>query len=399
MRYSPIALLLMAHFISPVLAGDPAASATAVGGVKFFEAAAARSKGNLCLSPFSIQSALAMTYGGAEGKTRSEMAAALDFPADASALAASFESLNASLLKSAERGGKDTALNVANRLFGAEGFAFRSAFLALCKDRFGAPLGKMDFRADPAAAAQHINQWVEKQTVDRIRNLIPENALTRDTTLVLANALYLKTPWAEEFSKAPDLVFHVDGGSGGNVPAITRTDSFGYRKAGGFTLVSVPFRGGEFQFLILLPDGPGPLPPLTADILSAGIKLPSADVALTLPKFRLEPPTLPLGGILQSLGMKSAFDIPQGSANFDGIAPRRPDDYLYISDVFHKVFFALDEKGIEAAAATAVVMMRATAMPVHREPVEVCVDRPFYFAVQHVPTGACLFLGRITDPR
>ena len=397
MKFLLFALLLLVQSVFPALADDPAASATIVGGVKMFEAAAARSKGNLCLSPFSIQSALAMTYGGAEGKTRSEMAAALDFPADASALAASFESLNASLLKSAERGGKDTSLNVANRLFGAKGFAFRPAFLALCKDRFGAPLEKMDFRANPAAAAQHINQWVEKQTADRIRNLIPENALAKDTTLVLANALYLKTPWAEEFSKTSDLIFHVDGGGGGNVPAITRTDSFGYRKAGGFTLVGVPFRGGEFQFLILLPDGP--LPPLTDDILSAGIKLPCADVALTLPKFRLEPPTLPLGEILQSLGMKSAFDIPEGSADFDGIAPRKPDDYLYISDVFHKVFFALDEKGIEAAAATAVVMMRATAMPIHREPVEVRVDRPFYFAVQHVPTGACLFLGRITDPR
>lgn len=385
--------------ISPVFADDPAASATTIGGVKMFEAAAARSKGNLCISPFSIQSALAMTYGGAEGKTRSEMAAALDFPADASALASSFESLNASLLKSAERGGKDTALNVANRLFGAKGFAFRAAFLALCKDRFGAPLEAMDFRTNPAAAARHINEWVEKQTGDRIRNLIPESALTKDTTLVLANALYLKIPWDEEFSKAPDLSFHVNGGSGDNVPAITRTDSFGYRTVDGFTLVGVPFRGGDFQFLILLPDQSGPLPPLTDDILSGGIKLPSAAVALTLPKFRLEPPTLPLGEVLQSLGMKSAFDIPEGSANFDGIAPRRPDDYLYISNVFHKVFFALDENGIEAAAATAVVMMRATAMPIRREPVEVRVDRPFYFAVQHVPTGACLFLGRITDPR
>ena len=394
MKSSVLVLLLMS---SPAWAGDPAASATTVGGVKMFGVAAARAKGNLCLSPFSIQSALAMTYGGAEGKTRSEMAAALGFPADASALASSFESLNASLLKSAERAGTDTSLNVANRLFGAKGFAFRPAFLALCKDRFGAPLEEMNFRANPAAAARHINQWVEKQTADRIRNLIPENALTRDTTLVLANALYLKTPWAGEFSMAPDLSFHVDGGKGDRVPAIARTDSFGYRKAGGFTSVSIPFRGGEIQFLILLPEGP--LPPLTDDILSAGIDLPPADVALTLPKFRLEPPTLPLGEILQSLGMKSAFDIPEGSADFDGIAPRLPDDYLYISDVFHKVFFALDEKGIEAAAATAVVMMRATSMPVRREPVEVRVDRPFYFAVQHVPTGACLFLGRITDPR
>jgi len=395
MRSPVLPLLLTAGFAFSAAAADPAVDATNTGGVKMFGAAAARAKGNLCISPFSIQSALAMTYGGAEGTTRSEMAAVLGFPADASALASSFESLNASLRKSAERG--DTALNVANRLFGAEGFAFRPTFLALCKDRFGAPLEKMDFRANPAAAARHINEWVEKQTEDRIRNLIPENAITKDTTLVLANALYLKAPWAEEFSKVSDFSFHVNGGRGGNVPAITRTDSFGYRKAGGFTSVGVPFRGGEFQFLILLPDGS--LPPLTDDILSAGIGLPRVEVALTLPKFRLEPPTLPLGEILQSLGMKSAFDIPQGSADFDGIAPRKPDDYLYISDVFHKVFFALDEKGIEAAAATAVVMMATAAMPIHREPVEVRVDRPFYFAVQHVPTGACLFIGRITDPR
>ncbi|MEI6073836.1 MAG: serpin family protein, partial [Verrucomicrobiae bacterium] len=114
---------------------------------------------------------------------------------------------------------------------------------------------------------------------------------------------------------------------------------------------------------------------------------------------RLEAPTLPLGQTLQSLGMKSAFDIPRRSANFDGIAPRSPDDYLFLSEVFHKTFFALDEKGIEAAAATAVVMMRATAMPVQRDPVEVRVDRPFYFAVQHSPTGTCLFLGKMVDPR
>lgn len=78
---------------------------------------------------------------------------------------------------------------------------------------------------------------------------------------------------------------------------------------------------------------------------------------------------------------------------------RRPDDYLYISNVFHKTFFALDEKGIEAAAATAVVMMKALSMPVHEDPIEVRADKPFIFAVQHVPTGACLFLGRLSDPR
>jgi serpin B len=103
--------------------------------------------------------------------------------------------------------------------------------------------------------------------------------------------------------------------------------------------------------------------------------------------------------MLETLGMESAFDVPQGSANFDAIAPRRPNDYLYISNVFHRTFVEVDEKGTEAAAATAVVMMRATAHFEEAKPIEVRVDRPFLFAIQHRPSGACLFLGRVVDPR
>ncbi len=97
--------------------------------------------------------------------------------------------------------------------------------------------------------------------------------------------------------------------------------------------------------------------------------------------------------------MKTAFDIPQGSANFDRMAPRNPDSYLAISEVFHKTFIAVDEKGTEAAAATAVVMMPRSARIERPEPIEVKVDRPFLYAIQHVPSGACLFIGRVTDPR
>ena len=97
--------------------------------------------------------------------------------------------------------------------------------------------------------------------------------------------------------------------------------------------------------------------------------------------------------------MKTAFDQPRGSANFDRMAPRKPNDYLFISQVFHKTFIAVDEKGTEAAAATAVAMMRATALAPKQQPVEVKVDRPFIYAIQHVPSGVCLFLGRVTNPR
>ena len=100
--------------------------------------------------------------------------------------------------------------------------------------------------------------------------------------------------------------------------------------------------------------------------------------------------------------MKSAFNEPRGSADFSRIAPRRPDDYLCVSEVFHKTFLSLDEDGTEAAAATAVMAGICIGMEVASEkpkPIEVRVDHPFLFAIQHRPSGACLFLGRVTDPR
>jgi serpin B len=139
---------------------------------------------------------------------------------------------------------------------------------------------------------------------------------------------------------------------------------------------------------------------LTPALLADSANPDKAELKLYLPKFKMEPPLLKLGEALRSLGMTTAFDKPQGSANFERMAARKPDDYLFISEVFHKTFLALDEKGTEAAAATAVVMMRATGAMIEKsKPIEVRVDHPFLFAIQHRPSGACLFLGRMTDPR
>ena len=375
---------------------------------------------NLCVSPYSIQSALAMTFAGADGDTRTEMAHVLHFPSEASAVAASFASLQHSLeemsaktaelvKKSKEFGGpsEPITLNIANRLFAQKDYDFRQDFLSLVKQDYGAA-----FRADRLHRSilqqltQHINKWVANETRDKIRDLIPADALNKLTRLVLANALYLKAPWADAFSEKttqPEL-FHVRGGAPVNVPMMRKTARFGYVKREGFTAVSVPYVGNDLQFLVLLPDEINGLhaleSKLTAEVLAQCSRLEAQDVDLRLPKFKLEPPTIALAENLQALGMKSAFDIPRGSANFDKMAPRKPNDYLYISNVFHKTFIAVDEKGTEAAAATAVVMMRATAIRGPKPPpIEVKVDRPFIYAIQHVPSGVCLFLGRVTDPR
>jgi serpin B len=375
---------------------------------------------NLCVSPYSIQSALAMTFAGADGDTRTEMARVLHFSSDASAVAASFTSLQHSLeemsvkttelaKKSKEFGGpsEPITLTIANKLFAQKGYAFRPAFLSLVKQNFGAAFEPLDFVANASAATQQINKWVADQTRNRIRDLIPGGALDNTTRLVLANALYLKAPWASNFSEnatQPE-PFFVHGGAPRDVPMMQkRSERFGYAKREGFTAVTLPYAGNDLQFLILLPDDVNGLSALesnlSGDMLAGCAKLQTRDVDLHLPKFKLEPPTMALAEKFEALGMKTAFDNPQGSANFDKIAPRTPRDYLYISQIFHKTFIAVDEKGTEAAAATAVAMMAGTAFrSPPPPPIEVKVDRPFVYAIQHVPSGVCLFLGRVTDPR
>lgn len=397
---------------------DLAATATNQLGIDLHRQLATNDE-NLCVSPYSIQSALAMTFAGADGKTREEMARVLHFPNDGDAIHASFSFLQGSLEEMAKKtatlaeqsrkfGGpsEPITLAIANRLFAQTGYDFRDSFRALVKKYYGAPFEPLDFRKDASGATEHINQWIAEQTRDRIRDLIPAGALDETTRLVLANAIYLKAPWAHEFSEGGTTPqpFHVRGGASVDVPTMQKEDrQFGYAKREGFTAVSLPYIGNELQFLVLVPDEVNGLraleSKLSAQMLAQCAKIEPHDVDLSLPKFKFEPPTIALSDKLQALGLHSAFDQPSGSANFDRMAPRNPKDYLYISQVFHKTFIAVDEKGTEAAAATAVAMMAGSAMIERPEPIEVKVDRPFIYAIQHVPSGAVLFLGRVTDPR
>ena len=394
-----------------------AAKATNEVGVDLYRQLATGAE-NLCISPYSIDSALAMTFAGTDGETRSEMARVLHFPDDGdvpasfSALQHSLEQMSAKtaeLVKESKKFGgpsEPITLSIANRLFAQKGYHFREAYLSLVKQNFGGAFEPLDFVANPGGATQRINKWVADQTRERIRDLIPEGALDKTTRLVLANALYLKAPWASEFSQdATQPESFLVHGAPVDVPMMRKTDrNFGYVRREGFTVVSLPYAGDELQFVILLPDDVNGLrgleSKLSGDMLAGCAKIEKRDVDLHLPKFKLEPPTITLAKQFEALGMKTAFDQPKGSANFDKIAPRTPNDYLYISQIFHKTFIAVDEKGTEAAAATAVAMLAGSALrSPPPPPIEVKVDRPFVYAIQHVPSGVCLFLGRVTDPR
>lgn len=378
-----------------------------------------RESSNQVLSPYSILSALAMVYGGADGETHREMTRLFGWEGEELALHQSFAALDTSLNDVAKQSAARTeqlkqsgiqveplSLNIVNRLFGEQHYTFRESFLTLVREQYGAPLQLLDFQRNPVGALGTINRWVSVQTKERIRDLIPPEGITDQTRLVLVNALYFKAPWAEAFpshATAPK-PFWSAGTQAVEVSTLHRQDRFGYQRREGYSLVTIPYADPALQFLIVLPDAKDGLKSvetqLTAEALARAANVPRVSLDLYLPKFKLEPGVLRLGAALRSLGLRTAFDIPPGSANFDRMAERKPQDYLTISEVFHQAFVTVDEKGSEAAAATAVTMMRATSvMPNPAKPIEVRVDHPFLFAIQHRASGACLFLGRVIDPR
>jgi serpin B len=256
---------------------EPNAAATAVNtfGITLHQRLA-KPDANLCLSPYSIQLALAMTYAGAEGATKDEMARVLHY-GKGDAVHASFSALQKALAqvsintqRQAEQarefgGAKEPfVLRTANQLFGEQSYAFKAPFLKSVRDFYAAPLEKVDFRKKSDAQTRHINQWVENKTEKRIKDLIPPGVLDEQTRLVLVNAVYMKAPWLEQFSKraTKPASFHVKGGKPEQVPTMLQQADFGYAKRDGYTALTLPYIGGEVHFLILLPDDVAGLPAL-----------------------------------------------------------------------------------------------------------------------------------------
>ena len=417
-----LALLHASLSWSAFAADDTAVAATAINALGIhLLARIAKPDENALISPYSIQSALAMTYAGAAGETKAEMARVLHYPANEDGLHRSFAAFRKELEEIHERTAREVkdstkeggpsepvTLEIANRLYGQSGYAFRPTFLSLVKENYGAPFQAVDFINAPESACGDINRWVSERTHERINDLIPSGGLNKKMRLVLVNAIYFKAAWMEDFSengtrKEP---FFVGGTKVEQVQTMQHESRrFGYAHGDGFQAITIRYVGGEVQLLVLLPDKKDGLAnletQLTPKLLAKYANPDPAFLTLHLPKFKLEPPVIPLGTELQSLGMKTAFDQPLGSANFDRMAPQKPNDYLAISEVFQKTFMSLDEKGTEAIAATTVLVLDSFGMEAgpRPKPIEVRVDHPFLFAIQHRASGACLFLGRVVDPR
>jgi len=354
--------------------------------------------GNLFFSPVSISLAVAMAYTGAQGETAAEMADALGLPPEKATDLEAVSAAYGQLLGHLNPEEAAYQLRVVNRLWGQQDFEFHAAFLKRLEDRFGAGLESMDFAQDAEGSRQVINTWVAEQTEDKIQDLIPQGMLHPDTRLVLTNAIYFLGDWAHEFEKdkTVDRPFHPGGDAEITVPTMAQTKTFGHAKIDGGQLLSLPYQSGELEMVILLPDAVDGLADLEKNLTPEALTgwLEALSPALTdvqLPRFKLEG-EFSLNKALQSLGMKQAFTH---AADLSGMAP---GGGLFISDVVHKSFVDVFEKGTEAAAATAITV-RLTSMPVPVEPEAVFhADHPFLFLIRHPATGSILFMGRLTDP-
>ncbi len=287
-------------------------------------------------------------------------------------------------------------VRTANSLWGQQDTVFEQIFLDTLAANYGAGMHLVDYKTAAEEARAAINEWVADETEDKITDLIPEGGLNALTRLVLVNAVYLDATWAAQFD--PELTsegqFTTLAGDPVAASMMFQSSSFPYASGNGWQAVELPYLRDELAMLVVVP-GAGRFTEVESRLNGGlidevvGQLGMGPEVDLTMPKFEFRTQA-GLSDALAGLGMPSAFD--PASADFSGMTAQ---EALFISDVIHEAYIAVDEEGTEAAAATAVVM-RATAAPV--ETVELTIDRPFLFALRDRDTGALLFMGRVTDP-
>jgi serpin B len=354
--------------------------------------------GNLVYSPASIALAFAMVHAGARGKTATELARAFHLGGDVEAVHAGF----ADVLQRWQSAREGLELSIANRLFGERTTPFEKPYLALTDRQFAAPLELVDYKTAHEAARGRINAWVQERTRDRIRDLVPEGGLDSSTRLVLVNAIYMKASWAEPFMESatkPGDFFAPGGKTTAQFMRAVRHVRSGAVKADGISWAELPYEGGPYAMAFVLPDAADGLAKVEAALSESKVRawLAGSDwrrLDLQVPKFKIEPgDPVRLSAMLATLGVKTAFG---SSADFTGIAPAA--EQIQLAEAFHKAFIAVDEKGTEAAAATAVGMRAGSAAP-SGEPIPFKLDRPFLFLIRDTQTGAILFMGRVESPK
>ncbi len=356
---------------------------------------------NIFFSPFSISSALAIAYEGAEGKTAEEIKSVLHLPDDNGTLREDYLSIYTGI----NAGDPEYELSVANGLWAEKTYKFLDDYISTAEDYYFTETVNLDFVNHPEESRVTINEQVAEKTKDRIKDLIEEGMIDPLTRFVITNAIYFRGTWDLRFEEngTYETDFTTTSGEIVKVDMMKRTDGkavYGYAETKDFQVLKMPYEhesGKELSMLVLLPkekDLGAAEVSLNGEMIKEIQKsIKSRRVIVHIPRFRLET-GYRLADTLKAMGMPTAFT---GTADFSGMDGTGG---LYIGQVLHKAFVEVDEEGTEAAAATAVVV-HTMAGPPDKNPVPVPVfraDHPFVFLIQDDETGNILFIGRISNP-
>ena len=351
---------------------------------------------NQFYSPFSISTALAMVYAGALNETALQMSNTLNFD-----LSVKFHSKYKHLLDKMNAGtdGK-IKLKIANGLWAQQNFKFLDSYFGIVKSNYHSELKNVDFEADieRETTRKEINSWVERNTNNKIKNILSQHDLNALTRLVLVNAIYFYGDWETPFKNSSTIrnKFSLMDGTHTIVPFMNQKGQYNYYEDSKIQAIEIPYTDNKASMVIFLPNTTTGISALGKsfdfnyyqDIIES---LQNTDVRLSLPKFKIDF-KIELSNALSQMGMPLAFS--PDSADFSGMTGK-PN--LCISKVIHKAFINVDEKGTEAAAATAVVMTM-TMSPRPSEAKIFDADHPFLFLIKDNTTGSILFMGKIMKP-
>jgi len=355
---------------------------------------------NVFFSPFSISSALALTFEGARGTTADEIRSVFFFPANESVLRQGFNATNAAI----NQRNVGYTLSTANALWAENTSAFLPEYTNIAEQYYGANTTNLDFIGQPDTSRQIINAWVADRTNNKIQNLLPEGSISPATRLVITNAVYFKGTWEKQFdpNQTTDTPFTKPDGTTVVASMMQKTDKdavYPYAETADLQMLTLPYtatNGTGLSMIVLLPKGNDLsaidlyLDPANLSALEQSAS--SRRVTVYIPKFKIES-QYSLKETLSTMGMPTAFST---AADFSGMDGARD---LYISDVIHKACIEVNEEGTEATAATGVVMNMAAVASGSEPPVPVFrADHPFVFFIQENNTGTILFTGRVTDP-
>ncbi|MBU4369631.1 serpin family protein [Patescibacteria group bacterium] len=354
-------------------------------------------EGNVFFSPYSISTALAMTYEGARGQTAQEMQSVFYFPEDNDIRRGGYAGLYSEINKK----DKKYKLHTANALWAEQDFQFLDEYFSLVGQYYNGEVTNLNFKQDAEKSRIIINTWVEDQTNNKIKDLIPKGVIDYLTRLVLTNAVYFKGEWVKQFNKDDTTAqdFKITPDNIVKVPIMRRADDkaiFNYSENDELQILGLPYSGEDLSMLVLLPknnDLTSLENSLSIEKLSEWKKdLKEQRVNIYIPKFKFETKYL-MADTLKEMGMPIAFS---SAADFSGMTGKKD---LFISNVIHQAFVDVNEEGTEAAAATAVVMkLTSTGIPEPTIPT-FRADHPFIFIIQQNDTGNILFMGKVVDPR